>query len=148
MTVRCIVVGIDGSENSRRALTWAAGLARALRAELVVVHAIGLLERLDDGNPIPTAAHREAIVERFENSWCAPVADIGIACRRLVRDGTPVDALLATAKQEDADLVVVGTRGTGNVTEQMLGSTSHQLAARSITPVAIVPPEMPSRDES
>ncbi len=95
---------------------------------------------------MPTAAHRAAIVETFENSWCAPLADIRLAARRLVRDGTPVDVLLAIAKQEDADLIVVGTRGMGNVAEQILGSTSHQLAARSATPVAIVPPNLPSQN--
>jgi len=140
MTVRRIVAGLDGSENSRRALVWAVELARALQAELVAVHALGLLDRLGDGAPLPAAAHREAIVEAFENSWCAPLADAGIAARRLVHDGTPVDVLLEIANQEDADLIVVGSRGIGNVPEQ-IGSTSHQLAVRSTRPVAIVPPD-------
>jgi nucleotide-binding universal stress UspA family protein len=139
MTVRHIVAGVDGSENSRRALAWAAELARALRAELVVVHALGLLDRLADGEPVPTAAHRDAIVEAFEHSWCAPLADAGVTARRMVRDGTPVDVLLAVAEHEEADLIVVGSRGIGNVPERILGSTSHQLAARSIRPVVIVP---------
>lgn len=140
MTIRRIVAGLDGSENSQRALAWAIELARGLGAELIAVHALGLLDRLDTGERVPAAPHRDEIVQTFERSWCAPLANAQIASRRIVRDGTPVDAVLAIVKEEAANLIVVGSRGIGNVPEQVLGSAGHQLATRSTVPVVIVPP--------
>jgi nucleotide-binding universal stress UspA family protein len=137
---RRIVVGLDGSENAHRALTWAIGLARSCRADLVAVHALGLLDLLENGAPVPTAPHRGEIAERFKTVWCAPLRGAGITNRLIVRDGTPVDVLLMVADEEQADLIVVGSRGLGNRPEQVLGSTSHQLAAHASTPVVIVPP--------
>jgi len=134
-----IEVGLDGSENAHRALIFAIGLARACQADLIAVHALGLLDQLNSGERVPSAANRGEIVERFETLWCAPVRGAGVANRLVVRDGTPVDVLLTVAEEEDAALIVVGSRGLGNPSEQVLGSTSHQLVARSSTPVLICP---------
>ncbi len=139
-TPHLIEVGLDGSVDSHRALQWAIAFARPCRANLVAVHALGLLDQLEPGSRVPSTAHRGQIVERFETVWCAPLRDSGVANRLVVRDGTPVDVLLKIADEEGADLIVVGSRGLGGRQEQMLGSTSHQLAARSRTPVLIVPP--------
>jgi nucleotide-binding universal stress UspA family protein len=57
----------------------------------------------------------------------------------VVRDGSPVTALLAVAEDEGADLIVVGSRGLGGYPEQLLGSTSTQVAQHAPCPVAIVP---------
>lgn len=137
---RRIVVGLDGSENAHRALTWAMGLARSCQAKLVAVHALGLLDELEDGARVPAATHRGEIGERFETVWCAPLRGAGIPNELVVRDGTPVDVLLAVADEEQADLIVVGSRGLGNRPEYVLGSTSHLLAAHASAPVVIVPP--------
>ena len=139
-TPRRIEVGLDGSENSHRALVCAIGFARACQADLIAVHALGLLEQLGSGERVPSAPNRREIVERFETLWCAPLRDAGVASRLVVRDGTPVDVLLTVADEEDADLIVVGSRGLGHASEQILGSTSHQLVARSSTPLLIMPP--------
>ena len=48
-------------------------------------------------------------------------------------------ALLAAADEEDADLIVVGSRGLGGFPQLLLGSTSTQLAQHSSRPVTIVP---------
>ena len=49
MTIRHIVVGLDGSEHSRRAASWAASLATDLDADVVGLHALGLLHQTADG---------------------------------------------------------------------------------------------------
>jgi len=49
-------------------------------------------------------------------------------------------ALLRAAEDEDADLVVVGSRGAGGFSDLHLGSTSHQVALYADRPVTIVPP--------
>jgi nucleotide-binding universal stress UspA family protein len=139
MNIGRIVVGVDGSPNGHRALEWAAGLAERLGAELVAVHALGLLERLDDGEPVPVQGHRDEVIERFERTWCAPLDESPVPSRRLARDGNPVSALLAVADEVGADLVVVGSRGVGDRPELLLGSTSTQVAQRSRRPVVVIP---------
>ena len=140
MEIEHIVVGVDGSDNARRALEWATGMARRLGSEVIAVHALGLLSRVDDGPPVPSYAHREQIRERFEHEWCTPLDDADVPNRRLVIDGNPVAVMLAVAEDEDADLVVMGSRGRGGFPELLLGSSSHQVAEHSRRPVVIIPP--------
>jgi nucleotide-binding universal stress UspA family protein len=51
-----------------------------------------------------------------------------------------VQVIIAAAEEVRADLIVLGSRGMGGFPEQLLGSTSHQVAERSHLPVLIVPP--------
>jgi nucleotide-binding universal stress UspA family protein len=138
-----IVVGVDGSDNATAAVTWAAELAAKTGAEVVAVHALGLLERFDSEEPVAAQPNRDEIRQRFETTWCAPLTDSGVAKRCVFRDGNPVSVVLAVADEEDADLVVLGSRGLGGYPEQLLGSTSTQVAQRSHRPVTIVPTGAP-----
>lgn len=141
MAIERILIGVDGSDDSRHALEWAVDLAGRLDAEVVAVHALGLLEQLaPGGEPVPTASHREEIVRVFEQEWCAPLdsAD-GVRCRRVVEDGPPAMVLLRVAEQDDVDLIVVGSRGIGGFDELLLGSTSTQVMHHAPVPVTVIP---------
>lgn len=138
--VRTIVVGVDGSVNSRVAVEWAARLAAGLRARVVAVHALGLLEHLDPGaEPAPSVAHLEEIEELFSRDWCEPLRTLGVEHRRELRYGPPVQTLIDAADRDEADLLVVGSRGCGGSSALLLGSTSSRLANASTRPVLIVP---------
>ena len=139
--VHRILVGIDGSSDSRRALEWAMLLADRFDAELLAVHAVGLLSRLGEGSPVPSQSHRDELRQLFESEWCAPLVHQGTNYRTFLEDGPPVLVLLQVAEREQADLSVVGSRGEGGFAELLLGSTSHQLAEHSGRPVLIVPGE-------
>lgn len=141
MTIRRILVALDGSDNARRALAWTIELARIVEAEVVAVHAVGLLTKTAEGETQPSAAHRGEIVELFEQTWCQPLRDAGLPVTAIARDGNPVAVVLGAATDLGADLVVLGSRGVGGLPEQLLGSTSHQVAERSSCPVVIVPPD-------
>jgi nucleotide-binding universal stress UspA family protein len=130
--IRTIVVGIDGSANASAALAWAIDLARAVEAEVVAVHAVGLREA-GQGHPVEQRAE-------FETRWCAPLDAAGLKDRRLLVDGDPVSVLLRTAEETGADVIVVGTRGVGDRQELLLGSTSSQVTRRSVVPVVVIPP--------
>ena len=145
MKIERVLVGVDGSANSRAAVQWAAGLASDLGSEVIAVHALGLLDRIDDRGQVATQPNRDRIREVFESSWCEPLDRAGVRCRRLTRDGHPVDVLLAVADEEGADLLVVGSRGLGDHHELLLGSTSTQVAQHSSRPVVIVSDPDPKR---
>jgi nucleotide-binding universal stress UspA family protein len=133
--VRTIVVGVDGSPDSRRAVEWAADLAAERGARVVAVHAVGLLahERGD-----PAGGHLAPQLQ----AWTEALDRLGggLVERRLVA-GEPVRVLLDSVEESGADLVVVGTRGAGARTAGGLGSTSLQVAERCPRPLVIVPNE-------
>lgn len=138
--IRRVVVGTDGSDNARHALTWVAGLAVPSDAEVVAVHCLGLLFHPDATALEPAQSHRDEIRALLDGAWTAPLRDAGVRFRTELRDGGPVTVLLAVADEVDADLLVVGRRGAGGFPGLLLGSTSSQLAQSSTRPVTIVPP--------
>lgn len=135
-----IVVGVDGSSNARRALAVAARLAHATGAEVLAVHALGLLVTID-GERVPASDHRSEVEHRLNDEWCRPLEE-AVPKRwtsRLV-DGNPADVLLQTADHEGASFIVVGARGIGGHPDLMLGSTSHQVIHHATVPTVVVPP--------
>ncbi len=133
MKIQRIVVGLDGSANGARAMAWAVDLAEVVKAEIVAVHAVGLLDHTP-GHVDPAETGR-----LLEAEWAGELAARGIGARWQVLDGDPVSVLMRVVGDEQADLVVVGTRGRGERPGLLLGSTSHQLAERCSRPVVIVP---------
>jgi nucleotide-binding universal stress UspA family protein len=132
-----IVVGVDGSEESKEALRFALAEARRWEATLRVVHAFWEYE------PIPGTEQIEADRGQQEREeWLAAlvrevvgeVADVEITQSTVEDD--PAPALLAAA--QNADLLIVGSRGHGGFTDLLLGSVSQQCAHHAFCPVVIV----------
>lgn len=137
-----IVVGVDGSEEALHALRWAADLARTLGAEIELV-----------------AAYHAAPIG-IGSPWVVPVATVGEAEMRqsaldlldtaveranaadVVVERTAVAGAAATRlrdRAQDADLLVVGSRGHGGFTGLLLGSVSRRSLTHPPCPVAVVP---------
>ena len=128
-----VAVGFDGSDDSKTALKWAASLSVMARAELKVVHAVGLLEHA--GLSRLVAPHREEVYEVALGAGMDPSA-----IEWLVIDGDPCSALLRmTEEPYSVDMIVVGTRGSGAHSATLLGSTSLELVEHSSIPVVIIP---------
>jgi nucleotide-binding universal stress UspA family protein len=137
-----IVVGIDGSTESKRALRWAASEARLRGATLSVVHvwgipyvALGLVAQpLYEPTEID-AVRREA--EKLVSSVLSELGDeaTGVQIEKAVVEGAPAQRLLEAAG--DADLLVLGSRGHGGFD---LGSVSQRCAQDAVCPVVIVRP--------
>lgn len=132
-TSHVIAVGFDGSAPSEAAAAWAFGLAVQIDADVVLVHAVGILEHL---------AH-EAIAEQFAGAVHALATAVGFDEGRLhwhVDNGDSCSVLLRAAQAPiSATLLVVGSRGQGAHAGHLLGSTSLQLAERSTIPLVIIP---------
>jgi nucleotide-binding universal stress UspA family protein len=143
-----IIVGVDGSEASSRALAWCATNAKALGAEVVAAFAVDLPIYAATGfgfAPIPaplpelSESERERLHKRITDEWCASLKKAGVQFRTAVIDGSPAMAIMALADKEHADLVVVGRRGHGGFAELLLGSTAHHLSHHLDRPLVIVP---------
>jgi nucleotide-binding universal stress UspA family protein len=140
-----IVVGIDGSSASRRALRWAVDQARMSGADLEVIHAwtvpdLGadpLAGMIADPTELEAQARREVDLVLGGVDERGPAGQIKPT---LVRDD-PAKALLDAAK--GADLLVVGSRGLGAAGDAALGSISHRVISEASCPVVVVPPDSP-----
>lgn len=124
-----------------RALRWVADLARQLDdgVDVLLVHAVGLLTTITSV-PEPSGPHLAEIEVLLAGPWSEPLREAGVRYRAEARPGNPVMVLLEAAKDYEADLVVVGSRGTGGFSGLHLGSSSHQVAQHCNRPVVIVPP--------
>jgi len=137
--MRSIVCGVDGSREAVAALHEAIHLTDRLGLRLVVVHVVaparpaptfgpGVLPSLGD-----ELAAGERLVERLLEG--AAVVD---AERRVVY-GYPAERLARIAEEEQADFLVVGSRGRGALRSALLGSVSLELCATGGRPVVVVP---------
>jgi nucleotide-binding universal stress UspA family protein len=143
---RRIVVGVDGSEDSGRALDWAVALVADRRVEgsdveIIAVHVLGLVTHLGGTMLVPSEGHRGEVRTLLEHEWCRPLVTAGLAHRAIVVDGEPVHALMRVAKEQGADLIAVGRRGAGGSPGLIIGSTSQQLVHQAVCPVVVVPLE-------
>ena len=133
-----VVVGIDGSAGSERALRWAGEQADRCGVSLLIVHAwdypywpsdFGTVQA-HDLMRIDAACALDKAVEWVRDSFAAGVSG------QLVED-SPSSALLASIRS--GDLVVLGSHGRGAVLAGLLGSTVNAVLERSVVPVVVVP---------
>jgi nucleotide-binding universal stress UspA family protein len=136
-----IIVGVNESMAAEQALRWAAAEGQARVAEVQAIMATGMaLAAFPLGWPA-SSVDTDALVEGSRKNLDAIVdrtvdrpGDIG----REVKVGAASEVLLARA--EDADLLVVGTRGLHGVV-RWLGSVSEQVVRHAACPVAVIPEE-------
>jgi nucleotide-binding universal stress UspA family protein len=140
-----IVVGVDGSGHSRRALEWAMQEAAIRRSPLSVLTVHPAIVGYYGG--VVTSPHD---LELTEQAQAAVKAETDKALAALdgphpesvtvkAVHGFPVEELVNASKE--ADMVVLGSRGAGGFTRLMLGSTAGQVVQHAYCPVLIVPPE-------
>jgi nucleotide-binding universal stress UspA family protein len=142
-----IVVGIDGSDESRSALKWALAEARLRDASVLAIHAYMIPPLLMAPEPVPAGPPTipdADLAERLEkgahalvDEELAKVDDDEVTVEGRVVSGAAADALLQGAR--DADMIVVGTRGRGGFSGLLLGSVSQQLPPHAPCPVVVVP---------
>lgn len=132
-----VVVGVDGSSVSAGALAAAFQSADALGAGLVVVHTFGdaVIKGLyeEDKRRIAAAAAKLVDAAVAEGSAEHP----GVAIDKVITDADAAEQILDTA--QDAQLVVVGTRGHDGFAGMLLGSTSQAVLQVAQCPVMVVP---------
>jgi nucleotide-binding universal stress UspA family protein len=139
-----IIVGLDGSDHSRRALEWAIREAGLRGAALTVLAVHEVASNHWTGNPEVYPADQpatEAVRRAAEDAVQKAVSQAGEPGPASVT----VRAVSGLARQElvaassDADLVVVGQRGGGGFARLLMGSVSSQVVHHATCPVVVVP---------
>jgi len=139
-----ILVGLDGSDYSLRALDFAIDLAKKYQSQLVLVHVV--MRQIYAINP-PEAGilAGTAIVRELETEGKTiltqgeeKVKAQGLPVEARLRQGVPAEELLRAAADEKADLMVLGSRGLSQVRAFLLGSVSDKVSHHAKCPILIV----------
>ena len=136
-----IVVGVDGSPGSRKALQWAAAEAAEHGADLSVVNVwehtllppAGSLSVSEHYVPEPSQATAGELLQVIKEELGE---DPPVLVRPNVKQGRPAKVLID--ESANADLLVVGKRGHGGFAGLVLGSVSQHVAAYGKCPVVVV----------
>ncbi|MEP7115285.1 MAG: universal stress protein [Ilumatobacteraceae bacterium] len=135
-----IVVGVDGSPESLRALAWAYDEALASGAVLDVVHAwaypysVSRNSMREVRKPMEFEAVNE--LQTSLDSLGARLTEGSVVVNPKLCENTPAEALLKAGSR--ADLIVVGSRGRGGLRSVLLGSVSRSVMYHALCPVAVV----------
>jgi nucleotide-binding universal stress UspA family protein len=143
--VNRILVPIDGSRYSARALEVAIDLARALDADLIVLHVVDLarVAMMSGGQAqlIPGSLEELQIEgRRVADEAVARAMPTVRASARIVQ-GAPVELILQIAAETSPRFIVIGTHGRTGFNRALMGSVAEGVARRAPVPVMIVPPE-------
>ena len=136
-----IILALDGSDGSNKALDWTINFAKSNSAQVHVVTVI-------DSTSVITLEPERHILEMEEirrqslerlNQATQPLCD-GHSCSiiRKVLAGNVADEILQYAKENQANMIVCGTRGRGTLKTLLLGSVAHKLVMYAECSVLVV----------
>lgn len=136
--IKRILIPMDGSATSARALDQAIEIARSTHASILGLNVIPFLpaEFMPAVSPYKIYQKKEAGLFLEKAKYRA--AKHGILFSYVILYGSPVEQTLAVAKSKKIDLIVVGARGKGRVKEVFLGSVSNALLHKSQIPILLV----------
>ncbi len=140
-----IMVGIDGSEDSRRAVEFAVAQARPVNARLVVAFVIEWSPytfNTPEENEIRHKRREEELQtahERVLDPMLKSLESAGVETAGIVRHGGVADMLLRIGKEQNAKRIVVGRSGRQTVSSMIFGSVAAKLIQLADVPVTIVP---------
>lgn len=136
---KTIVLALDGSEDSQRAIPVAVKLARRDSARIVVAHVEQDVAG-KGGGPIPaTEDEIQAEIRRQTEQLSSEGIDATVEMRNVMLGG-PARPIADIAREADADLIVAGTRGHSAAAGVLLGSVTQRLLHTAPCPVLVVPP--------
>jgi nucleotide-binding universal stress UspA family protein len=140
LSFRVILVPIDFSDHSLRALPYALGLAEMYGAEVKLLYVsepalqvsdmawVGVDEEVLKGEHVDDALdHLERIIRDHIRSE--------VTAQAVVRSGDAVDEIIQFAEEVDVDLIVMATHGRSGLAHILMGSTAEQIIRRASCPV-------------
>jgi len=141
VTIENILVAVDFSDSSKAALRHATQLADAFDAAVTIVNVIevnnGWLNY--GGDPFPVLdeearENRKRTLQRFARE-CGALR----SWRYIARLGKPAEEIVEAAREVNADIVVIATRGLSGLKHAMIGSTTEEVVRMARCPVWVVP---------
>ncbi len=132
-----IVVAIDGSDNSMRALAQAADIAKACDGVQVDLLSVIAIDVYSDMVYDPIEAHGDSQRELLDPA-VRTLKEEGIDPEVVLMHGRPADEIIRYLESSGADLMVIGSRGLNALQQFAIGSVSHKVIKHSKCPVLVV----------
>lgn len=136
-----ILVGVDGSPESKRAAAVARTLAEALKTELVLAYVVAPFTPPAPEMYIPDPSGREQADRAYGagvlHELAARCSSGGVAVKTKLEAGPVAETLARVATEAEVELVAVGHRGRGAMKRLLLGSVADRLAQICTRPVLI-----------
>jgi nucleotide-binding universal stress UspA family protein len=134
-----IVIDVDGSAESAEAVHWVAENVDP-PTEIVAVAALEPVGEFFLGLPPSDLVDwRDDVSQALRSTWCAPLTRAGLRVRYRLEDMTPWRALMHVAREEEADLIVVGRAHHGLLHGLMGGDDADHLVHHARRPILVVP---------
>jgi len=139
-----VLVGCDFSPDSINALNYVLGFAQEFKIELHLIHIVEPTgyETLFKLPSAPREKFKKELFEMIEKKLHSVVAEKGLNGLNLSTQlvvGKPYEQLIQYAKNNNIDLIALGTRGLGMVEEILVGSTTDRVVRRAPCPVLSIP---------
>ncbi|MDN5761901.1 MAG: universal stress protein [Microlunatus sp.] len=140
-----IIVGVDLSDSSTRAVELATRIARSLDLPLIIVHVIPWspysfqTQAENDYRPRERKAEIAAAEEQVIEPMVALTKDLEKPVETLVRHGKPSDLLIDIAEERKAAHLIVGRTGDSGLKVSLFGSVASRLVQHAPVPVTVVP---------
>ncbi|TSD15056.1 universal stress protein [Haloglomus irregulare] len=142
-TCERVLLPTDGSGTAERAVDHAVAIADAIDGELHALNVVDVAAAGGQRDPVPSGTAVEALTEQGEAAVDAVAEradDAGVPVVTAVRQGFPESRIRTYARENGADVVVMGTHGRTGLGRVLLGSTVERLVRRAEMPVCAVPP--------
>ncbi len=142
MRMRQILVPLDFSDHSAKAMEMATELAKQFDAKVRLLHSypvyVGAVSPY--GVVVPESFDRDCreAAQREIEKWAEKVSAAGVSVETTVTPSAPVDAIERTAEEIEADLVVMGSRGLTGLKHALLGSVAERALRTCHCPVMAV----------
>jgi len=142
-----ILVAVDCSEQALGAFDYALRLSMATGACILTLHVITPPVAGEEGLSAAQLSESlrkegEHLIARLkshvEKRFGIRAGAIAMKSQYEMKEGNPTKVIVATAVESGADLIVVGSSGTGGIKEMLLGSVSHAVSNHASCPILIV----------
>jgi len=142
-----LLVAVDGSEQSYKALDHAVAIAEKFESELVLLAVIPSMIApffpYESFSPIAYTKYQEREMEFFHNMLkdadeMVSTKHPNLNIRTILREGRPSATIVDVAEKEGCDMIIMGSRGIGGIKGWVLGSTSHRVAASCKKPIMVI----------
>jgi len=133
-----ILVPIDFSENSIKALELALSLNRNQKSTIILVHIVELVYDFASQAAIGLdSMHNEAtkLIDKLAEKYNASHLDF----QKIIQEGTASITISRLASHHEADLIVIGTSGAGGIKKLIMGSSTISLLKETNVPTLVVP---------
>ncbi len=142
IAIQHILVPLDFSDHAAPVLEWVTHLAKQHGARVILLHAYHLpveFQQLEGAYLPPDFwSNVKAEAEHSLGSFVDQLRGQGIEVEAAVREGYPATVIEEESERQQADLIVIGTRGLTGLKHLLLGSIAERVVQKSRCPVLTV----------